>query len=307
VRVAEVAVIIAAHYAGIAGNGLPVASLIVRPRPTLVGQLVDRLAILPSTGLLGAWLVRLRDGRDPRQARFLTPESWRWMLRHRAFTPWYLVRYARLLRLRLRSPHVVLHGMVFLGRGVELSARPGYGRLEIGRWVHLGDHTRLRAHEGTLRVGDKCVVGRDSTVNCYLDVEIGAGTLVSDWVYVGDFDHATADVGRLIKDQGIVKSPVRVGPGSWLGVKSSVLRGTWIGRGSVLAAHAVARGRYPDLSVIAGVPGRVVRDRQALYDADAARRAALADMQRRQRELAEGLLAQGPLGDQPDGESSTER
>jgi acetyltransferase-like isoleucine patch superfamily enzyme len=268
-------------------HDLPVASLVVRRAPTLRQLVADRLLAGAPSGVLGAWAVRLRDGRDPRQARFLTRSSWRWMVTHRAFTPWYLVRYARLLRLRLRAPHVLLHGMVFLGRRVELSARPGYGRLEIGRWVHLGDHTRLRAHEGTLSVGDKCVVGRDSTVNCYLDVEIGAGTLVSDWVYVGDFDHATADVERPIKDQGIVKSPVRIGVGSWLGVKSTVLRGTWIGRGSVVAAHSVARGRYPDLAVIAGVPGRVVRDRQAQYDAQAAHRAALADMGRRQQQLAE--------------------
>lgn len=213
------------------------------------------------------------------------------MVQHRAFTPWYLVRYARLLRLRLRAPHVVLRGMVFLGRDVELVARPGYGRLEVGRWVHVGDHTRLRAHEGTLRVGDKCVFGRDSTVNCYLDVEIGDGTLVSDWVYVGDFDHVTDDVTRPIKDQGIAKSPVRVGAGSWLGVKCSVLRGTWIGRGSVVAAHAVARGRYPDLSVVAGVPGRVVRDRQAQYEANEAHRAALADMARKHRAEADRARA----------------
>jgi acetyltransferase-like isoleucine patch superfamily enzyme len=260
VRVTGAAVVITAQYADIAGNGLPVASLVVRRPPTLRQMVADRLLAVAPSGVLGAWAVRLRDGRDPRQARFLTRASWRWMVTHRAFTPWYLVRYARLLRLRLRAPHVLLRGMVFLGRRVELSARPGYGRLEIGRWVHLGDRTRLRAHEGTLSVGDKCVVGRDSTVNCYLDVEIGAGTLVSDWVYVGDFDHATGDVERPIKDQGIVKTPVRIGVGTWLGVKSTVLRGTWIGRGSVVAAHSVARGRYPDLAVIAGVPGRVVRE-----------------------------------------------
>jgi acetyltransferase-like isoleucine patch superfamily enzyme len=214
-------------------------------------------------------------------------------MRHRAWTPWYLVRYLRLLQLRLRAPHVVLHGMVFLGRDVELYARPGYGRLEIGRWVHVGDHTRLRAHEGTLRVGDKCVVGRGTTINCYLDVEVGDGTLVSDGVYVGDFDHVTDDIGVPIKDQGIVKSPVRIGAGSWLGVKSTVLRGTWVGRGSVVAAHSVARGRYPDLSVVAGVPGRIVRDRAAQYEADAERRAALADMQRKQRRIADQVRADG--------------
>jgi acetyltransferase-like isoleucine patch superfamily enzyme len=233
-----------------------------------------------------SWRQRRRSGRDPRQARFVTLASLRWMLRHRAYTPWYLVRYWRLLVLRLRRPDIVLEGMVFLGRNVRLHTRPGYGRLIIGRWVHIGDLTRLRAHEGTLRVGDKVVIGSDSTVNCYLDVEIGAAGLISDWVYIGDFDHVMADINVPIKDQGLVKTPIRIGPGCWLGVKSTVLRGAVIGEGSVLAAHAVARGVYPDLSVIVGVPGRAIRDRASRYEDAAAEREALADMARKNAEAA---------------------
>jgi acetyltransferase-like isoleucine patch superfamily enzyme len=212
-------------------------------------------------GVLAAWAVRLRQGRDPRQARYLTRDSLSWVIRHRAFTPGYLIRYARLAAFRLRNPHVVLEGMVFLGRGARLYARPGYGRLVIGPWVHVGELTRLRAHEGTLRIGDRAVFGRDTAVNCYLDVEIGAATLVADWVYICDFDHRIDDPDRPIKDQGLVKSPVRIGPGSWLGVKSSVLRGTTMGPGCVLAAHSVARGDYAAGSVVAGVPGRAIRSR----------------------------------------------
>lgn len=219
--------------------------------------------------------------RDPRQARFLTVASLRWALRNRAFTPWYLVRYARLLRLRIAHPHVVLRGMVFLGKRVELHARAGYGRLEIGRWVHIGDGSSLRCHEGSLRVGDKVVLGKDNTVNCYLDVEIGAATIVADWVYVTDFDHKTSDVHVPIKDQGIVKTPVRIGPDCWIGAKASVLRGTRIGRGSVLGAHAVVRGDVPEYSIAVGVPARVVRNRLVDYEADAPRRAALADIARK--------------------------
>ena len=162
---------------------------------------------------------RWRGGRDPRQARFLTLASLRWVIRHRAWTPWYLVRYDRLLRFRLANPHVVLRGMVFLGRRVELHARPGYGRLEIGRWVHIGDGNSIRCHEGSLRIGDKVVFGKDNTVNCYLDVEIGAATIVADWVYVTDFDHRIDDIHVPIKDQGIVKTPVRIGPDCWIGTK----------------------------------------------------------------------------------------
>ena len=210
-------------------------------------------------------MVRTTRYRDPRQVplrRFLSPASIRWVVRNRALTPYHLVRYWRYLLLRLRHPDVVTEGMVYLGRGVELSARKGYGRIVLGRWVHLGDRNRLRAHEGTLRIGNKTVIGRESTINCYLDLEIGERCLVADWVYMCDFDHRSEDIDRPIKDQGIIKSPVRIGADSWVGVKASVLRGADVGAGCVIAAHTVVRSTVPAYSVVAGVPGRVVRDRR---------------------------------------------
>ena len=221
------------------------------------------------------------------QARFLTMASLRWILRHRAYTPWYIVRYYRLLKFRLLNPHVVLRGMVFFGKRVEVMARPGFGRLEIGRWVHIGDGNAIRCHEGSLRIGDKVVFGKDNTVNCYLDIEIGASSLVADWVYICDFDHKTEDINLPIKDQGIVKSPVRIGPDVWLGAKVTVLRGVTVGRGCVVAANAVVNKDLPAYSVAVGVPARVVRNRLADHEAAAARRAALADIARKTRLASE--------------------
>lgn len=200
--------------------------------------------------------------RDPRQARFLTWASLRWVVRHRAWTPFYLVRYWRFLVWRLRNPHVVTEGFVFLGRASVVSARRGYGRLVIGRWVHVGDGSMVLCHEGCLRIGDKVVLGREVTVSGYLDIEIGAATLVADRVYVCDFDHRHDDLDAPIKDQGIVKAPVRIGPDCWVGTKATVLRGVTVGRGCVVAAHALVNRPVPDLSIVAGVPARVVRTRQ---------------------------------------------
>jgi len=208
--------------------------------------------------------VRRRGTDDPRQVpllRFVSPESLRWVATHRAFTPYYLVRYWRFLRLRLRHPDVVTEGFVFLGRDVEVVARRGYGRVVLGRWVHLGDRCSLRAHEGTLRIGDKTVLGREDTLNCYLDLEIGPRCIVADWVYVGDFDHRYDDLDVPVKDQGIVKTPVRIGADVWVGVKASVLRGAQIGDGCVVGAHAVVKGTHPAGAVLAGVPARVLRMR----------------------------------------------
>jgi acetyltransferase-like isoleucine patch superfamily enzyme len=148
-----------------------------------------------------------------------------------------------------------------MGKNVELYARKGYGRLILGKWVHIGNGNALRAHEGTLRIGDKCVFGKDNTVNTYLDIEFGAATIVADWVYVCDFDHVFTNISMPIKDQGITKSPVRIGPDCWLGTKVTVLRGTTVGRGSVVAAHCLINDDVPPYSVAVGVPVRVVRNR----------------------------------------------
>ena len=217
------------------------------------------------------------------QARFLTLASLRWVIRHRAWTPWYLARYWRFAVFKLRNPHVVTEGFVFLGRRVTLEARRGYGRLVLGRWVHIGSGNSIRCHEGTLRIGDKCVFGKDNTVNAYLDVEFGAATIVADWVYVCDFDHVFDDVTVPIKDQGIVKSPVRIGPDVWLGTKVTVVRGVTVGQGCVVAANAVVNRDLPAYSVAVGVPARVVRNRVIDHEAAAAKRAALADIARKTR------------------------
>jgi acetyltransferase-like isoleucine patch superfamily enzyme len=198
-------------------------------------------------------------------AQFVSVASLRWMVRNRAWTPYYLVRYWRFLCLKLRRPDIVTEGFVFLGRGVELRARRGHGRLILGRWVHLGDGVALRAHEGTLHIGDKCVLGGEATVNCYLDIEVGEASIIADWVYICDFDHVTSDIAIPIKDQGIVKSPVRIGPDCWIGTKVTVLRGAFLGQACVAAAHTVVRGEIPEFSVVAGVPGRVVKNRREGY------------------------------------------
>ncbi len=241
------------------------------------------------TSMWGAPLsARWRAGssrRDPQQVRFLTLDSVRWVRRNKAYTPFYLVRYWRLLRFRMANPHVVLRGMVFLGRNVELHATPGLARMEIGRWVHIGDGNAIRCHEGSLRIGDKVVFGANNVVNTYLDIEISASTLVADWVYICDFDHIYTDVTMPIKDQGIVKTPVRIGQDCWIATKVTVLRGTRVGRGCVLGAHALVKGDVPDFGVAVGAPARVVRNRHADWEAGAAERAqreaALADIERK--------------------------
>jgi acetyltransferase-like isoleucine patch superfamily enzyme len=151
--------------------------------------------------------------------------------------------------------------MSFLGHGVELTAPRGSGRLIVGPWCWLGDGAALRAHAGRVTLGSKVVFGGNSTINAYLDVSIGDGTLIAEGVHITDFDHRIDRLDVPIKDQGVVTSPVRIGADVWLGRGVTVLRGVSIGRGSVVGAHAVVTRDIPPYSVAVGVPARVVRSR----------------------------------------------
>ena len=227
----------------------------------------------------------------PKQWRWWGLATVRWIVRNRAWTAWYLVRYLRFVVMRITHPDVVVLGPVFLGSRVKLERRRGVGRIVLGRWVHLGDGTVLRCHEGVLRIGDKCVFGQNNTVNCHLDVEIGPECIIADWVYIGDFDHRTDVTSIAIRRQGLVKSPVTIGPDVWLGVKSTVLRGSRIGRGSVIGANAVVRGEIPEFSIAGGVPARVIAERRKREEASEQMRIDVADMARKAREAIERRIS----------------
>lgn len=209
----------------------------------------------------------MRERSEPptlRSARFVTWRSLAWVLRHRAYTPWYLVRYWRFFVLKARNPHIITRGIVFMDRGARVYARRGYARVVLGRWVHLGANTALRCHEGTLTLGDKSILARDISINCYLDVEIGDSALIADHVYISDFDHRFDDLAMPIKDQGITKSRVRIERDVWLATKVTVCRGVVIGEGTVVGANAVVTKDLPPFSVAVGSPARVIKDRKSL-------------------------------------------
>ncbi|MGC7268575.1 acetyltransferase, partial [Mycobacteroides abscessus subsp. abscessus] len=93
------------------------------------------------------------------------------------------------------------------------------------------------------------------------------------------------DINVPIKDQGIIKGPVRIGPDTWIAAKVTILRNTLIGRGCVLGAHAVVKGDIPDHSIAVGAPAKVVKNRKLAWETSAAERAelaaALADIERK--------------------------
>ena len=177
------------------------------------------------------------------------------------------LKYARLLarmgwlRLRWRG-RLVTDGLAFVGPGVTIQIAQG-GRLVLGRWSWIGHGCKLRVHEGEVRIGAKSVLGQECTVSAFQRVEIGRECVIADRVMLIDFDHGVVDVERPVRLQGIYKRDVKVGHNVWIGYGACLLRGVRVGNNAIVGTSAVVTRDVPDNAVVAGVPARVLRMRDA--------------------------------------------
>jgi acetyltransferase-like isoleucine patch superfamily enzyme len=174
-------------------------------------------------------------------------------------------KYARLalrlawLKLRWRG-RLVTDGMAFIGPGVTIEIGKG-AKLYLGRWSWIGHGTKIRAHEGEVRVGAKSVLGQECTISSFQHVSIGRECIVADRVMLIDFDHGVVEVERPIREQGIYKRDVRVGHNVWMGYGACVLRGVTIGDNAIIGTSTVVTKDVPANAVVAGIPARVLRMR----------------------------------------------
>jgi len=189
----------------------------------------------------------------------------RFMRRHRMLTWKYARLLVRLAWRRWLTPagrRLALDGICFIGPRVTLQVGKR-GRVELGRWSWLGHATKIRCHEGVVSIGAKTVLGQECTVSAYQRVEIGRECVVADRVMLIDFDHGASEVDRPIRHQGIYKRDVRVGHNVWIGYGACILRGVTVGDNAIVGTNAVVTADVPANAVVAGVPARVIRMREA--------------------------------------------
>ncbi|MDA0638177.1 acyltransferase [Nonomuraea sp. MCN248] len=169
------------------------------------------------------------------------------------------------------------HGFRRLGEGAKIAFPPGaiFGE----EWIEIGDHTLIGERvslscgmwpgadlgpDSILRIGASCSIGRGTHIVAHQSIDVGDDVFTGPYVYITDQNHVYDDPDVPIGRQWPRNSPVSIGSGSWLGAGAIVLPGTRLGRQCVVAGGAVVRGEFPDHSVVAGVPAKLVRS----YDPD---------------------------------------
>ena len=182
-------------------------------------------------------------------------------------------------------------GRLFVGRRVSIHSPRN---IHVGRDVKIEDLAEVQGlSRGGVHLSDGVTVGRGACIrpSSYYGGSLGAGLNVGEGSSIGAYcwigasgmvtigaqvmlgprvviipeNHKFDDTQIRIKDQGVECGPVVIEDDCWIGTNATILAGVTIGAGSIVAAGAVVVRDVAPLSIVGGVPAKLIRKRGEGY------------------------------------------
>lgn len=131
--------------------------------------------------------------------------------------------------------------------------------------VRIGNTTFID-HSNKLLIEDLVYIGHYNFIEASNGIKLGKGCQITS--YVNLTTHSShqsirlygSNYSKVSEHIGYERGGIEIGEFSFVGPFSVIMPSTKIGKGCVVAAHSFVKGEFPDYSVIAGNPAKVVAD-----------------------------------------------
>jgi lipopolysaccharide O-acetyltransferase len=171
-------------------------------------------------------------------------------LRARLLHPWWRRRFAAF------GDGSILHRPAWVYGPSHISIGRNVLALE-GLWLSA-ERTTWEQGAPAIEIGDGVALRPHCTISASEKIVIEDDVVIAAFSTVIDSDH-TWDAGHPnVLYNPARTGPIRIGRGTWIGERVSVLRGSTIGAFCLIGANSVVRGDIPDGSIAVGAPARVV-------------------------------------------------
>ncbi len=161
------------------------------------------------------------------------------------------------------------------GENLDLNSRSDCVADKRGT-INIGNNCRIFGRlvtqdDGNITIGDNTCIYERTFIGSVNRISIGNGVVISNHVHIFDNNnHPTSPKERMkMVEDGFDgeawrwkysdNAPIVIEDNVWIGEYSAVMKGVHIGKGSVVAAHAVVTKDVPEYSIVAGNPARVVK------------------------------------------------
>ncbi|RZJ88340.1 MAG: acyltransferase [Chryseobacterium sp.] len=162
---------------------------------------------------------------------------------------------------------IVRYYGIGIGENVHISPfpilSPGYfqgkkGNIMIGTDCMLSKGVVIKAYGGSVDIKQNTFLGEYVCIYGHGGVEIGSNTLIAMHTCIVSSNHTIPNRNTLIRSQGDILLPVKIGNDVWIGAGAKILGGVEIGDGCVVGAGAVVTKSLPPYAIAVGVPAKIV-------------------------------------------------
>lgn len=159
---------------------------------------------------------------------------------------------------------------IFFGKSVTIEKYTSIDGYASQR-VEFGDNSRIGAYSlitctshmsffgKGIKIGSNSAIGQFSEFGSAGGIEIGNDVIMGSYISFHSENHNFNESSKLIREQGVTHSGIKLGNNIWVGAKVTFLDGSVVGNNCVIAAGAVVTGVFPDNVVIGGVPAKIIK------------------------------------------------
>lgn len=180
---------------------------------------------------------------------------------------------------KLNKNHVFLDGDVKILGQLPYFKLPKNGKVFLGNQVVLNSDFKntntaltyrckfVTGYDGIIKIGKHTMLNGVCIVS-YQKVEIGDECQIASSTIISDTDFHPVDPilrskqvkGESFPFSSVGKKEIKIGNNVWIGWNCTILKGVQIGDHSIVAAGSVVlAGHYPNGSLIAGNPAKVIK------------------------------------------------
>ena len=131
-------------------------------------------------------------------------------------------------------------------------------------------NTTFIDYKENLKIEDNVFIGHFNFIDASNGLTISEGCQVTN--YISILTHSShisirlygRHYGSVPDMKGYVKGAVSIGAYSFIGPHCVIMPGTMIGKGCIVSAYSYVQGEFPDFSIIAGNPAKVIGDTRSI-------------------------------------------
>ena len=141
----------------------------------------------------------------------------------------------------LNDARLILGDSITLDKKVQIS-------LSAGSTLRIGNNSTIRSYtsigvkkDASLSIGMNCSINHHSSIGAMKRVEIGDNSMIAPYVTILDWNHRFKSRLKSKREQGYSVGETIIGNDVWIGIHSSVFKGSTIGNGAIIGANCVVR------------------------------------------------------------------